>query len=368
MNMYQDTLQSHRHDESSEEIDLLELCATLWRSKWLIAAAMMVCVIPTALWLMWQPPIYKLEALLDTTSPYDIQALQPTLLPDGASYQVEPLKSEDFYQNLLTQAVSLNTQRLFWEHRSQQPLSPNPREGITKNDIAFKQFFNSLTLTPPNPKNQNTTLSQLALETPEPTRDMETLTAFVGFLNAHVVEMFANQLEKGYQSNLQKLEADYATMLMREQQKLQDELLKLRESLSLAQSLNITETPYEQLAGVELKVVDDRQYLLGTRVLSQEIKSLEARAEKPLSAFVPELRNMEYWQQTMQNDVERLGKVKDDVQAFTLASPVVSSLDPVKPKKLLILIGSLFLSLIIGVVIVLIANGVKNYHARTDNL
>ncbi len=307
--------------------------------------------------------IHRLTVRCQAT--YDIQALQPTPLPDGTQYEVSPLKSEDFYRDLLIQAGSLNTQKLFWEKWSKQPLSQDPSNGSTANDAEFKKFFISLTLIPPNPKTPNITTSQISLETADPKQGIETLTAYVDFLNAHVVEKFVSQLEKGYASSLQKLEADYSALKIREQQKLEDSLLQLQESLNLARSLNIVETPYEQLAGVELKVVDDRQYLLGTRVLSQEVKSLQARTENPLSAFVPELRNMEFWQEIMQNDLNRLKTIKRDVKVFNLASPVVSSLDPIKPKKLLILLGVTFASMIIGILIALIINAVKTYQTRS---
>lgn len=363
MNIHQNTFQTP-HYERDEEIDLLELFATLWRSKLLIIGCMLLCVLPTGVWLYFQNPVYKLETIFGSTSSYDIQALQPTPLPDGARYEVSPLKSEDFYQDLLIQAGSLNTQKLFWEQWSKQPLSPDPSSGATVNDANFKRFFVSLSLTPPNPKTPNITTSQINLETINPKRDIQTLTAYVDFLNVHVVEKFVSQLEKGYASSLQQLAFDYSVLKKREQQKLEDSLLQLQESLNLARSLNIIDTPYEQLSGIELKVVDDRQYLLGTRVLTQEIKSLQERSDKPLGAFVPELRNMEYWQEIMQSDLDRLKTIKSGVQAFNLASPVVSSLDPVKPKKLLIVLGVAFTSVIIGMVIVFVINGIRTYQAR----
>lgn len=366
MDTHRNTFQNHSYDRD-EEINLFELCGAIWRKRWLIFTLVMISACSTALWLKWQPSIYRLEALFNSTSAYDIQALQPTILSGGSQYAVTPLKSEDFYQELLTQVGSLNTQKLFWEHWSKQPLSQDPSSESTKNDIAFKNFFLSFKLTPPNAKTPSITLSQITLETSQPGRDIQTLTAYVDFLNTYVVEKFVAQLEKAYASNLQQLEFDYQALQKREQQKLKDNLLQLQESLSLAKSLNIIDTPYEQLTGIELKVVDDRQYLLGTRVLSEEIRSLEARNKDQLSAFSPELRNMEYWKAILDNDLKKIHALKTDIQAFSMASPVVSSLDPIKPKKLLILLGAIFLSTVIGIVIALVAHAIKNYQTRSEN-
>jgi chain length determinant protein (polysaccharide antigen chain regulator) len=329
---------------------------------------MLLCLIPTAIGLKLQAPIYKVEALLDKTSAYDIQALQPSKLLDGEDYQVPALEKEAFYAALITQAGSLNTRRLFWESWSKQPLSTDPNASKSPNDIAFKKFIRSFSLTPPNPKNPATTLSQLTLETSDPSAGVDVLSAYLDFVNTRVVEQFVAQLEKGYASSLQRLAIDYAALQEREQQQLQDDLIKLNEALGLARSLKIIETPYEQLSGIELKVVDDRHYLLGTRVLTEEIKSLEERSNKPLSAFVPQLRNMEHWQQVMQNEMIKLTSVKNQIQAFELASPAVSSLDPIKPKKLLIFIAALFVSGILGVTLVLIRQGIKSYRARAEPL
>lgn len=367
MNMYHNKPPTHEFDHHSDEIDLLELCATLWRGKWVIAATMTLCLLPVVLWLKWQAPIYKIEILLNSTSAYDIQSLQPSTLPNGQRYQVTPLEREAFYKNFLVQAGALNTQKLFWEHWSQQALTSDPSQGNTENDIQFKNFSNNLTLTLPNAKNHNTTLSQLSLETPQPTKDMELLNAYVDFVNNRVVSQFVSQLEKGYASNLQQLALDYNALQQHEQQKLEDELVQLKEALNTARSLNITETPYEQLSGVELKVVDNRQYMLGTHVLSEEIKTIEARSEKPLSAFVPQLRDMEYWQKIMENDLQRLSQVKDDVQAFELASLPATSMSPIKPKKLLIFLAALLISGMIGTLIVFIIQGVRSYQAREGN-
>lgn len=367
MNTYQHTFPTRQPDYADDEIDLLELCATLWRGKWLIMATLAIGLIPVIIWLKYQAPVYQVEALLDSTSVYDIQALQPTVLDDeGKRYQVAPLQQDAFYTALITQAGALHTQRLFWESWSKQPLSTDPRTGVSDNDRQFRRFFNALTLTPPNPKKPESTLSHLSLETTEPAQGVTLLSAYVDFLNARVVEQFVMQLEKGYASSLQQLTFDYNALQNREQQKLRDELIQLQEARRVAQSLKIIETPYAQLAGVELKVVDDRQYLLGTRVLTEEINALQARQDNPLSAFVPELRTMEYWRDIMENDLNKLHAVKADIQAFELASPAVSSLDPVKPRKMLILLAAVVMSGMVGVVLVFVMQGIKAYRARAD--
>lgn len=364
MNMQHKNLRLQDQYREDDEIDLLELSASLWRGKWIIGGVMLLTLIPTFIWLKFQPDIYKVEALLDSTSQYDIQSLQPSILEEGGNYQVQPLTPTQVYNSLITQAGSLNTQRIFWEEWSKQPLSSDPRTGTTDNDSAFRVFVEGFSITPPDSKTPEIKLSKLAIEAEDPTAGTSMLTQYVDFLNRKVVEQYASQISMGLKTNLDQLKMDYATLSDRETRKMEDDLIQLTEALNLAKALNITETPYAQLAGIELKVVDDRQYLLGTRVITEEIKSLESRKDKPLTAFVPELREMEYWQTLMENDLARLQTSKANVRAFDLASPATSSLDPVKPNKLLIFLAAVMISGIIGVVIVFISMGIKSYQSR----
>lgn len=367
MNMHQQNLAARHTDYLDDEIDLLELCAILWQGKWIIIATVIACVVPVAVWLKLQAPVYRIEALLNDTSAYDIQALQPTFLTEeGKHYQVATLQQAAFYTALITQANALHTQRAFWESWSGKPLSTDPTIEMSDNDRHFRRFFKSLALTPPNPKKPDSTLSQLSLETSEPTEGIKLLTAYVDFLNNRVVAQFVTQLKKGYASSLQQLAIDYEALQRREQQKLQDELIRLQEALSVARSLNIIDTPYAQLAGVELKVVDDRHYLLGTRVLAEEINALQARSKTSLSIFVPELRAMEHWRSIMENDLSKLPAAKANTQALELASPAVASLDPVKPKKLLIILAVLAIAGVLGIILTFTLHGIKTYRARTN--
>lgn len=376
MNMYRQSTPEIFHSYSSDdEIDLLELGAVLWRGKHIIIATIVSVMVAVIIGLMLQKPAYQVETIIESTSTYDIQALQPTILSGSSTddqknsgrYQVQPLKHEHVNAALILHANSLHAKQLFWESKLSLPSSSDSINSLNS-DSEFNEFFHAVKLIPPNPKNPDSTESRLTLETTKPESGTALLNDYADFLNQHVASQFIHQLKKGYDSSLMQLEADYLALQQRERQKLDDELVKLHEALTIAQSLEIVETPYTQLAGIELKVIDDRQYLLGSRVLSEEINSLMERRKSPLSALVPELRHMEYWKEIMENDVKRLDSVKQKIHIFERASPAVSSLDPIGPNKLLILLAAFICAGIIGVVLVLMLQGIRSYRLRTQRV
>ena len=66
----------------------------------------------------------------------------------------------------------------------------------------------------------------------------------------------------------------------------------------------------------------------------------------------------------MKGNLKQLDQNVGKVSAFTVVSPAESSLGTVKPNKLMILIGVIFLSGMLGVIIVFIRHGMKSYQER----
>lgn len=353
---------------SHDEIDLMEIIVLLWREKLLILSIVALFLVPTFLWVTAKPSSYAVDILIDNASPYSIDSLQPSELVGGQRYQIEKLDKDLLFQKMLNQLETLPVQKTFWESWSKEPLSNDPQQANTANDIAFMQFSKNLKLTKPDPKKTTETVSKVTLITSNPTDGMELLGAYIKFLNQYIAQTTITQMEEGYKASLKQLQSDYARLANREREKLQDRLIHLTEQLELARSLNIVETPYEKLSGIELKVVDNRLYMLGTKALTEEIKALNARQKKEPSIFVDELRNMEFWQRTMEDDLEKLQTLKRQTNIFELISPPMSSFEAVSPKKLLIFLGALFLSLIAGILLVLLKQGIKNYQRRQANI
>ena len=100
--------------------------------------------------------------------------------------------------------------------------------------------------------------------------------------------------------------------------------------------------------------------MLGTKTLSQQLEILIARQGKPLSPFVSDLRSMEIWKEQMTADLQRIKELKGKVNLFSVVNAAGSTIDPVKPKKALIFLGVVFMSLLAGVFIVLARSAFKS--------
>lgn len=349
-----------------DEIDLLELFAVLWRGKWLVVGVTSVVGLLAFFAIMSMPSVYRVETTLNSTSLYDIQALQPSGLHEkGGVYQVAPLEVETVYATGLAHADSLYVKRAFWAANTGQALTPRTSDAaLTENDLAFNAFAKGLKVVRPGTREDDSKLSQLALETENPAEDTQLLRDYVAFVDKHTIDGFVNQLKTGYQTNLARLTEDAKTLYQRESVKLDDELIRLDEAYRLAKSLGITETPYEQVQNVELSIMDSRMYLLGATVLGEEINALKSRKDMPLGAFVPALRDMEHWKSQIESDLRKLEVADKNVRAFVMVSPPESSLGPVKPNKLLIFIASLFGAGMLGVILVFVRHGIKSYQSR----
>ncbi len=347
-----------------DEIDLLELVAVLWSGKWIILGIILVSGILGFIVIKRMSSIYSIDAILDQTSSYRLERIQPSNLEGGIHYKVQEIAPNTIYSTSLAYANSLYVKRLFWEDLTGEQPSLS-ESNLSDNDKRFKAFSNSLIVTLPEGRApESSTLSTLALESEMPIEATELLRSYLNFVDRQTITELTDQLRVGYTASLLRLESDYQSLLAREQQKLEDQLIRLSEAFEVAKALNIVETPYEQVENVELTILDNRLYLLGTRTLVEEINSLKARLDKPLGAFVPLLRDMEHWKEQLERDLKRLENAAELVHAFVIVSPPESSIDPVKPNKLLIFVAVLFASGILGVVIVFTREGIRSYKAR----
>lgn len=347
-----------------DEIDLLELFAVLWRGKWLIIGVTACIGLIAFFAVKSMPSVYRIETTLNSTSQYDVQALQPSNLKDGSAYQVEPLEVETIYATGLAHAASLYVKKSFWEAKTGQTLTPRTSGAtLTDNDLAFKRFVDGLQVIRPDRKDDSS-LSRLTLETENPGEDVELLLEYVKFADRYTISQFVGQLRTGYETNLSRLVEDSEARYQRETVNLEDELVRVDEAYRLAKSLGITKTPYEQVQNVRLSIMDSRMYLMGAAVLGEEMKALKARQDMPLEAFVPGLRNMQHWRSQVESDLRKLEVADKNVRAFVVVSPPESSLGPVKPNKLLIFIASIFGAGMLGVLLVFVQHGVKSYQSR----
>ncbi|MGH1472162.1 MAG: Wzz/FepE/Etk N-terminal domain-containing protein [Cellvibrionaceae bacterium] len=362
----------------NDEIDLIELFAVLWRGRWLVIGLVFVSAILSFAVLKFHvDSFYRADVALDKPTNYQLKRLQPSVLSGGNIYQLEPVDIEMLYSRALAHANSLYVKRLYWNYsRSVEKMEAVAGAGIKESSKkntsepniidtnGFKNFTKSLSISALDAKNPDNTIRNISFESVDSFAAVQELSDYVLFIDKYTINQLVEQMRAGYETSITNLDRDYQSVLEEEKQKNEDSLVSLTESLGLAESLGIQETPYELVENVELKILDDRTYLLGSRVLKEEINALKARQQKTIASFVPKLRQMERWRDQLISDLEALDANAKEVNSFVVVSPAESSLDPVKPNKLMILIGVIFLSGMLGVIIVFIRHGMKSYQER----
>ncbi len=347
---------------NSDEIDLFDIVEKIWAGKKVIAGIMLVSAIIAFVALKMTPSYYGISVTIDRASADQLRPLAPSLLGSN-EYQVPAPDENKIYGKILLQADSIALLRAFWENETGKAL--NLDAGTIKSDVLqeFDRFSKSFILTGLNPKTPEITARKITLEHRNSLEGIKLLNNYVAFLNKRSLGELTGRLKEAYTANLNALDIAYNARNSIEQRKLSDALINLHENSKIAASLGIKETPFKELENIQLKVLDSRDYLLGTKVLAQQIDILLARQGKSLAPFSLDLRNMETWRDQMTSDLQRLNDSTVERMLFVVVNKPEASFAPIKPKKSLIFVGVVLLSGCLGVLLVLIMSALKNRKA-----
>lgn len=332
--------------DSTDEIDLIDLLTTIWSGKYIIAAIVAVVTVLALVGLKLTDSYYRIDVVVDLAAPTDIRLLEPSILNTGktSEYQVPDLNVEKIFELAIIQATSLQMQKSFWEQKTGEPLSFDKKEKLTPSLRAFYSFRKNLAVEAANPKTPMVTSRKITFLSTNPDKGVLLLNEYLAFLNHQILENRKLDLVAAYQANITTLTTGYQTLEAIERQRLADKLLALQESLKIAESLGIKETPYAELENVQLSVLDNRDYVLGAKALQQQIELLMARQGQSLAPFAPLLRELETWKYQIELDLKRLNEVDPNTKMFAVVRAPEASLEPVKPNKLLILLAAIMLA------------------------
>ena len=343
-----------RHDD---EIDLVDLLKKLWSDRYVILAGVLISTAICFVFLKTLPSYYKIEATIDGATQEQYRSVMPSQL-NTAEYQVTAPDYKRNYNNVLLQITSLESVKDFWEKRTGKRLDFNQKNSTEYKN--FMEFFDDLALESGS-KLPDFTPRKISILYQNPNEGVSLLTDYLLYLNDRLWRDVSETMKQSYVANLSALNFRYDTVSRVEEKKLSDELTNLREQLKIAQSLGITDTPFKDLENVQLSVVDSRYYLLGVKALKQQIEILESRQGKPLAPFSTELRSLETQRNIIAADLEKLSAFTGRVEIFSIVNKPGSSLFPVAPNKLLILVAAIFASLFLSSAFVLIRSAFRNH-------
>ncbi|WP_273537881.1 Wzz/FepE/Etk N-terminal domain-containing protein [Pseudomonas sp.] len=400
---------------NNDEIDLLDLCRSLWSQRWLIIGVAALVTLIAAIYAFTATSYYRVQSILRPTEMGMLDALNST--------GVYELKPSDALRRV-SAGLSSYGERLEFFRENPDLFADLAREGRSQ-EQAFEEFnAQSFTMLYPDPKKDQGEYVGLALTYPENMDGVRVVNGFVAKILEKERKQVSQDLEvliANRKANLeQKIEAarvsyqasknaQIASLLEQaalERALLEDELRALRdglkmrrenrikeldEAIQIAKSLGIR-TPTSPSAmssssaggGVRTEI-NSREiplYFMGVAALSAEREALQARAsddfiEPRISELQKKLdmlkhnRQVEVLKQRENEDLyldelavwseeaARLDGINFDASTLQLArldQPAQQPLNRLKPKRTLILALGAVLGGMLGVFIALVRN------------
>ena len=343
-----------------DEIDLVALVVRLWEGKWIVALWVAAGVLLGSIFVSQRSALYEVTATVDIAQPQDLLPVQPSLIQVKGAHSVPQLTVESIYSSVLLQAPSLNMLQSFWGHSTQSQVD-------LSTDAAFRSFAKSFKLTSVNPKQPDITARYVSATFGDPELGAARLNAYLDFLNHNIQQQILASLKEGFRVSLKDIEVNTQIIEANGQQRLGYELERLNESLGVARALQIVDTPFKDLENIALKLLDGRDYLLGTKALTQQINTLTARQGKSMLPFDGKLIALQEAKSILEADLRRIEQFSGKIKFFRVESAAVATLDPKGPGSLLILIGLAMLCFLVGCVHVLVSVAIKNYRANSQS-
>lgn len=349
------------NSRQADEIDLLQLCGTLWAGKWLVVCFMAIAALLASLYVFFvAQPRYALSVYLDAPAATSLEGLNKgRQLADASNRKRErerqPLDLDPYTPE---QVFAVFSRTLFSSDANQQFLHQvlNYPQHEQISSSAIEQNDWRVKVSPPDPKGRNQYKLTVMAEDSALTQ-----THLAQFLGIAQVEAMANILDEARNTvalHVNSIESIMATQRAAALKQRQDRIAQLREALIVAEAiaqanpqLNLGRSSSppalsSYLDGSEL-------YARGARALKAELEVLEAREND--DPFIADLRAKEAV-------LEKLKAIAPDTSAlmlYAIDGQVLVPENPVQPRKALILALALVLGGILGVFWVLIRNMVR---------
>lgn len=329
------------HDD---EIDLFELIATLWRHKWLIIGiTILATLLAGVIAFFVMKPSYQSQATITPPNQYQITALNSGIVLLQADQKVSTVSPDQAYNTLIQTLGATDLQRQFFRESYLPRYQDDPK--VEDNQRGFEKFQKSLSIQKATDNNNR----NISVTNENPQEAYELLNEFLQFANDKAKTLLLENRKAEISTMVSNIENTLQGMQIEMDAQTNFELSELKNAYETAEALEMT-TPMEK--PTEL-------YQQGTHALASKIKFLEAQKENYS-------RNNRYNTLAMMLDSYKAIQLPsaDQFSTFTFnALPEVPEI-PTKPNKKLIVIIGFLLGGMLGVIIVLLREAIRNYKIR----
>ena len=330
--------------KQSDEIDLVELIQKLWMKKWLIIGVTLGATLVAAAYAFLSPPVYRAQASVMPPTLSDIAGFN---LARNKDIGLEPFKIDDVYRVFTRNLQSEQSKRRFYNEVYLPSLTDNQKKA--SRDALYKGFLGRLTVTGPT-KSQSDRFV-LNIEGGDPSEAAQWAEIYIKDVEQRSIEEMLGNAQSEIQVRGRNLTQQIETLRESAKIRREDRLAQLKEALKVAQAVGLENPPMiagqmnDQLSAI---MEGNLTYMRGAKALKAEINALSQRASD--DPFVPELRTL----QEQHSLYSSLRIQPDRVAVYRLDGAIETPDEPIKPKKMLILVLGLVIGFILGVFAALI--------------
>jgi len=330
----------------SGEISIVDIIRIIIKRKRIIAGAFVIQMLIVGIYLVFAERVYQVTTYLIPPQIENIQGLNLAGIIDK-EFSAENLKPHDVFMAFLNKFESHSLQRGFFdENKLAELYSGRSLKELTYKEINdyYDSFVDSIKIT----RGKNKDFVSIALTGIYRDKIAVWLDSMVEKANKETVEQLVKNLRTSVDVNLQKIKDAIKSKRFVYKQRRLDEIERLREQYQIAKKLGIDKTPlvdaelFNSKQNILVNTAKLKDYMKGTTVLLQEIKSLESR--KSDDAYVPGLRDLQEKQKTLENfsvPYEALKSVIVDKKAST-------EIEIVRPNKKMVLLLSFIFSVFVA--------------------
>jgi len=323
------------------EIDLFELVQAVWRQKlWVVIVAVPFLLVGLA-YAVLAPKVYQAKLYIQAPSQDEITQLN---YGRGADSGLSTYTVKDVYGVYLEALNSQGVRNKFFR-TVYEPALPEGERGGSR-DVLYSQFISKLTVERVDKDHPTRYVVTANVDDPNVAAQWVTTYAEMASDFAKREVLAGNRSEFSVKADNLQWEIDSARASA---QKLrEDRIVRLKEALKVARSIGLEKPPIisgNLSSEVSAGMSGSLSYMRGSKALEGEIANLESRASN--DAFIDGLRG----KQEKVSFYRALNIDPAVVAVFKQDGAVELPDKPIKPKKVLIVLGALILGLVVGVLV-----------------
>jgi len=343
--------------KQSDEIDLVELIQKLWMKKWLIIGVTLAVTLVAAAYAFLTPPVYRAQAAVMPPALSDIAGFN---LARNKDIGLEPFKVDDVYRVFTRNLQSDQAKRRFYTEVYLPSLSEDQKAG--PRDALYNAFLKRLAIAGPTTAQPDRFV--LSIEGKDPAEAAQWAEHYIKDVEQRSIQEMLDNAQSEIQVRGRNLMQQIETLRESARVRREDRSVQLEEAFKVAQAIGLEKPPMiagqmnDQLSAI---MEGNLTYMRGARALKAEIEALKQR--KSDDPFVPKLRGL----QEQYALYESLTIQPERVAVYRLDGAIETPDQPIKPKKILILVLGALLGGMLGVFTALISVLIVSWKSRVTS-